>query len=118
MAQTFTVRQALETAIAGLTLVQTNPVLDSAQQALVGELINADQLALNALRPDNTIVAGQRAARAQQIEDKVFALGTVEAAHEAQIPLSAFYDYLDLSEDAAGAIRQGLPSFITTLSPV
>lgn len=114
----WTVRQALTDAIAGLTPLQTDPRLDGAAHALVGELIQADTLALNALRPDNTIVAGQRNARAQQIEDKVRALGTVEAAHGTEIGIAAFYNNLDLSEDSAGAIRVGSPTFLSDLSTV
>lgn len=114
--QTFTVRQALEGADARLTALQTNPILDSAQRALVGELLNVNTLALNALRPDNTIAAGQRTARAQAIEDKVRALGTVEAAHGAQVGIDAFYTALDQSMDSAGAIRLGQPTFISDIA--
>lgn len=114
--QTFTVRQALDGADSRLTALQTNPILDSAQRALVGELLQVNTLALNALRPDNTIAAGQRNARAQAIEDKVRALGTVEAAHGAQVGIDAFYNAMDLSMDAAGVIRLGQPSFLSDIS--
>lgn len=110
------VREALTEANTRLVALQTNPILDGAQQALVGELIQVNTLALNALRVDDTIAAGQRAARAQAIEDKVRALNTVEAAHEAQIGIDAFYNALDLSMDAAGAIRLGSPTFQSDIS--
>ena len=86
------------------TPLQTDARLDSAEQAL------------SVLRADNTIQAGQRNARAQNIEDKVRALNTVEAAHEAQVGIDAFYNALDLSLDAAGAIRLGLPTIQTDIS--
>lgn len=114
--QTFTVRQALEGANTRLTILQVNPILDAAQQALVGELLNVNTLALNVLRADNTISPGQRTARAQAIEDKVRALGAVEAAHGAQVGIDAFYNAMDLSMDAAGVIRLGLPSFTSDIS--
>lgn len=116
--ETFTVRQALEGANSRLTALQINPILSAAQQALVGELLNVNTLALNALRPDNTIATGQRIARAQAIEDKVFALGTVCDAHQMTISIDAFYNALDLSIDAAGAIRLGLPTFRSDISTV
>lgn len=109
------IAEALNVAIAGLTLLETDARLDSAEQALVGELIQVDQLALAALRPDGTIPGGQRNARAQAIEDKVFALSRVEAAHETNISITEFYDMLDLSEDCAGAIRLGAPTFLSSV---
>lgn len=109
------VREALTGANARLVPLQTDIRLDAAEQALVGELIQANTLALNALRTDDTIPAGQRNARAQQIEDKVRALNTVEAAHEAEISVDAFYNALDLSVDAASAIRTGSPTFMSNL---
>ena len=114
--QTFTVREALEGANARLVPLQTDGRLDAAEQALVGELLQANTLALNALRPDNTIAQGQRTARAQQIEDKVFALNTVEGAHGQAIGIDAFYNSMDLSTDAAGAIRLGLPTFVSDIA--
>lgn len=112
----WTVRDALTLALARLSPLQGEARLDAAARALVGELSQADTLALNALRADHTIVPGQRNARAQQIEDKVRALGTVEAAHGEEIGIDAFYNALDLSMDAAGAIRLGLPSFLSDIS--
>jgi len=114
--ETFTVRAALEGALARLTPLQTDVRLDAAERALVGEVIQADTLALSALRADNTIVAGQRNARSQQIFDKVRALGRVETAHQTEISIDAFYNALDLSTDAAGAIKLGLPSFVSDIS--
>jgi len=114
--ETFTVREALDGALARLTLLQTDGRLDSTEQALIGEVIQADTLALNALRANNTIVGGQRNARSQQIWDKVRALGAVETAHQMEISIDAFYNALDLSTDAAGAIRLGLPSFVSDIS--
>lgn len=113
----WTVREALQGALDRLGPLQTDVRLDAAAQALVGELSQADTLALNALRPDNTIAGGQRNARATQIEDKVFALDTVEAAHGQEIGVDAFYNALDLSQDAAGAIRLGSPTFVSDLGP-
>lgn len=113
---TWTVRDALTQALARLSPLQVDIRLDAAAHALVGELSQADTLALNALRADNTIVAGQRNARAQQIEDKVRALGVVENAHGQEIGIDAFYNALDLSMDAAGAIRLGLPTFRSDIS--
>lgn len=115
-AQTFTVREAVEGALARLAPLQSDVRLDSAEQALVGELHQADTLALNALRADNTVPLGQRNARATQIEDKVFALDTVETAHEAAIGIDAFYNALDLSMDAASAIRFGRPTFVSDIA--
>lgn len=114
--QTFTVRQALEGAVARLTPLQTDARLSAAERALVGELITVDNQALGALRPDNTIAAGQRVARSQAIEDKVRALGTVVDAHLDVIPIDAFYTALDQSMDAAGSIRLGLPTFTSDIS--
>jgi len=114
--ETFTVRLALEGALARLTLLQTDIRLDAAERALVGELAQADTLALNVLRTDDTIVPGQRTARARQIEDKVFALGRIETAHQTEISIDAFYNALDLSTDAADMIRLGLPSFVSDIS--
>jgi len=114
--ETFTVRDALTAALARLTLLQTDVRLDAAERALVGELIQADTLALNALRADDTIAPGQRTARARQIEDKVFALGRVETAHQTEISIDAFYNALDLSTDAAGMISLGVPSFVSDIS--
>jgi hypothetical protein len=116
--ETFTVRQALEGANARLVLLQTNPILQAAEQALCGELVNVNTLALNALRADNTIVPGQRLARGNAIDDKVRALGTVCDAHQHVIPVDAFYNALDLSTDAAEAIRLGLPSFRSDISTI
>lgn len=113
---TLTVRQALEMANARLTPLQTDARLDSAEQALTGAVLQANNQALSVLRADNTIQAGQRNARAQNIEDKVGALNTVETAHEAEIGIDAFYNALDLSLDAAGAIRLGLPTIQTDIS--
>lgn len=114
--QAFTVRQALEGANTRLTTLQVNPILDNAQQALVGELLQVNTTALNVLRPDNTIAAGQRTARAQAIEDKVKALSAVQAAHKADIGIAEFYNPLDLSLDCAGAIRIGSPTFLSDLT--
>ena len=114
--QAFTVREALTQSNLRLVPLQTDVRLDNAVHALCGELGQANTLALNALRPDNTIVAGQRNARAQQIEDKVRALGTVCDAHLADISIDAFYNALDLSMDAAGAIRLGVSSFSSDIS--
>lgn len=114
--QTISVRTALTQAIAGLTALSSDVRLSGAERALCGELAQVDQLALNALRPDDTIAAGQRGARAQAIEDKIGALSTVEAAHEAVIPIAEFYNFLDLSLDGAGAIRVGSPTFLSDLS--
>ena len=106
--ETFTVRQALQDAIAGLTLLQTDLRLDAAERALCGELAQQDTLALNALRVDDTIIPGQRVARAQAIEDKARAVGIVVDAHQDTISIAEFYNMIDLSFDAAGAIRLGL----------
>lgn len=116
--ETFTVRDALTGALARLSLLQTDVRLDAAERALVGEIVQADTLALNALRADDTIAGGQRNARAQQIEDKVRALGTVETSHQAEISIDAFYNALDLSTDAAGAIREGRSSFVSDIGTV
>lgn len=116
--RTWTVREALEGALARLAPLQTDVRLDAAARALVGELNQADTLALNVLRADNTISPGQRTARAQQIDDKQRALGVVEQAHGTVIGIDAFYNALDLSTDAAQAIRLGLPTFISDISPV
>lgn len=116
--ESHSVRSALTTAIAGLTALSSDPRLSGAEQALCGELAQVDQLALNALRPDETIQPGQRGARAQAIEDKVGALSTVEEAHEAEIGIAAFYNMLDLSLDCAGAVRIGSPTFLSDLSTV
>lgn len=113
MLEPWAVRTALQEAITRLTALQVHPLLSSSEQALCGELRQADTLALNALRADGTIVPGQRGARAQQIEDKVFALDTVEAAHEDVIGIDAFYNALDMSADAAGAIRLGLATYVS-----
>jgi hypothetical protein len=114
--RTWTVREALEGALARLTPLQTDVRLDAASQALVGELHQADTLALNALRADNTIVPGQRNARANQIDDKVKANDTVERAHQTTIGIDEYYNALDLSTDAASAIRIGSPSFISDIA--
>lgn len=111
--QTWTVRAALQGALDRLAPLQSDPRLANAEQALVGELSVADTAALNALRVDDTIAPGQRGARAQQIEDKVFALNTVESAHEAELGVDAFYTALDMSADAAGAIRLGLGTYVS-----
>ena len=116
--RTWTVREALEGALARLVPLQTDPQLDAAARALVGELHQVDTLALNALRADNTIVTGQRNARAQAIDDKVKALGIVCDAHQSTISVDAFYNALDLSSDGASAIRQGLPTFVSDISTV
>lgn len=113
----WTVREALEGANSRLVPLQTDARLDAAAQALVGELLQANTLALNALRPDNTIAPGQRTARAQQIDDKARANGVVEGAHTADIGIDEYYNALDLSTDAAEAIRLGLPSFLSDLGP-
>lgn len=110
MMRTWTVREALEGAIARLTLLETDVRLTAAQQALVGELRQADQQALNVLRADNTLQPNQRNARAQNIEDKVFAAETVEQAH-AELGVDELYNARDLSQDAAMAIRLGGPTF-------
>lgn len=111
------VREALNGAIVRLTPLQADVRLDGAERALVGELIQADTLALNALRADDTISPGQRTARAQQIDDKVFANQTVEQAHDDVIGVDAYYNALDLSQDAAAAIRIGSPTFLSDLGP-
>ena len=111
----WTVREGLEDAIARLVLLQSDARLAPAEQALCGELDQADRLALNALRSDNTVAGGQRTARAQQIEDKVFALNTVERAHAAELSPLELYAAMDLSTDCAGAIRLGQSSFVSDL---
>lgn len=108
--------EALNEALARLTPLQTDARLDSASQALVGELIQADQLALGALRADDTIPAGQRNARAQQISDKVKALNQVESSHKATIGVDELYNAMDLSMDAAmRGIIFGLPTFVSNI---
>lgn len=114
MLQTWSVRDALQGAIQRLALLQGDPRLGGAEQALVGELSQVDTLALNALRADGTISPGQRTARAQAIEDKVFALDAVEYAH-ATLPVDSLYNAKDLSQDAARAIRLGLPTFTSDI---
>lgn len=113
--RTWTITEALEDIFERSTPLQTNPALDAAERALVGELAQACTLVQNALRPDNTIAAGQRNARAQQVEDKVHALNIVEAAHESEISIDAFYNMLDLATDMADAIRRGAPTFLSNL---
>ena len=107
--------QALTTANNGLASLQADPQLSPAEQALCGELVQVNTLALNALSPDGTIPAGQRTARAAAIQDKVFAVGAVQAAHEAEFTPMEFYNYLNLSSDAAIAILAGQPSFTVDL---
>lgn len=108
---TYTVRQLLEEqALPRLIPLQTDLRLTAAQRALAGELVQADTLALNALRPDNTIVPGQRTARAQNIWDKVFALNTVQAATEAALGIDTLYNGMDASDAAAWAISRGDPT--------
>lgn len=111
-----TIEEALNAAIARLVPLQTDIRLTANQQALVGELRQADQNALNVLQPDNTILPGQRGARASQIEDAVHALGAVATAHKEDISVDEFYNALDLSVDAAIAIRAGNPTFISDIS--
>lgn len=110
------VREALTAANQRLTPLQTDVRLSSAEQALCGELLQANTLAINALRADDTIAQGQRVARAQQIEDKVFASDTVEHAHQ-ELSVDTLYNAKDLSQDAAGAIRIGSPTFLSDLGP-
>lgn len=115
-AETRSTRQALLDANTRLTLLQTDPRLDSAGQALAGELIQANTLAINAMNAQDIIPGGQRSARAQQIEDKVFANATVQRAHNADISIDEYYNALDLSQDAAGAIRIGSGTFTSDIS--
>lgn len=115
--RTWTVREALEGALARLAPLQVDVRLSAAEQALVGELAQADTLALGVLRTNNTITGGQRNARATAIEDKVRANNTVEAAHGAQVGVDAYYNALDLSMDAADAIRRGSPTLVSDLGP-
>lgn len=113
--RTWTVRDALTEANVGLVALQSDPRLAGNERALAGELVQANTLALNALRPDNTIVPGQRVARAQQIEDKVFALEVVDKAHAGEFAVADIYDRMDLSQDAATAIRAGAPTFVSSV---
>jgi hypothetical protein len=114
MMRPWTVREALEAVLLRLTLLEVDPRLVASQRALVGELRQADQQALNVLRADNTIQPGQRNARAQQIEDKVFAAEVIERAHT-DLGVDELYNARDLSQDAAVAIRAGLASFTSDL---
>ena len=107
--------EALNGAIARLIPLQTDSRLSAAEQALCGELQQADELALNAMNAQGIIPGGQRNARAQQIEDKVYALGVVEGNHEDEISPDEFYNAMDLSMDCATAIRAGVNTFISDL---
>lgn len=113
--RTWTVREALTFAIGGLTALQADPRLAANEQAIAGELAQADQLALNALRADNTVPAGQRQARYQNILDKVFALEVVDKTHAGEFAVSEIYDLMDLSQDAGTAIRDGVPTFASSV---
>jgi hypothetical protein len=108
--------EALNGAIARLIPLQSDVRLSAAEQALCGELQQADQLALNAMNAQGIIPQqGQRNARATQIEDKVHALGIVEANHSEEISPDEFYNAMDLSMDCATAIRDGVNTFISDL---
>ena len=109
----WTVRAALTEAITRLTPLQADSRLGANERALAGELVQADQLALNALRADHTVAPGQRQARYQNILDKVFALEVVDKAHAGEFTVAELYDAMDLSQDAAVAIRDGVPTFLT-----
>ena len=113
--RTWGIREALTFANAGLTVLQTDARLNANEQAIAGELAQANQLAINALRADDTIAAGQRTARAQAIEDKVFALETVDKTHAGEFAVSEIYDLMDLSQDCAAAIRIGSPTFVSSV---
>lgn len=109
------VAQALTTANNGLTALQSDARLDQAERALCGELVQQNTLALNALDANGIIPPGQRNARATAIQDKVFAVGVVQAAHEVEFTPAEFYNYLNLSSDAAIAILKGEGSFTVDL---
>lgn len=115
---TWTIRDALTAINVRLTLLQTNPALNTAQQDLVTQMLNATNLALSALRADNTIIPGQRATRAQAILDRILALVTVEAQTENIVGIDAFYNALDLATDSVEAIKNGIGSFNSDLGPV
>ena len=107
----FVVRTSLETANTRLAVLQTDPILSGGEQALCGELIQANTLALNVMRADGTLPPPQRAPRAQQIEDKVFAAAQVQVAHEADYTPAEFYNVLDACQDSATAIRAGAATY-------
>lgn len=116
MMRPYGVREALQGANLRLVPLQSHVSLDAAAQALCGELLQANTLALNALRADDTLAGGQRTARATQVDDKARALTTVESAHGAEIGVDAFYNALDLSTDAAECLRSGTTVFLSDLS--
>lgn len=107
------IREALTFANAGLSVLQTDARLAANEQAIAGELEQVNTLALNALRADDTIAAGQRVARAQAIEDKVFALEIIDKTHAGEFAVSEIYDLMDLSQDCAASIRIGSPTFVS-----
>lgn len=109
--RTWGVGEALTEANVGLAVLQTDARLAANEQAIAGELAQANQQALNVLRPDDTVPPNQRNARATAIVDKVFALESVDKAHAGEFAVADIYDRMDLSQDAAAAIRVGLPTF-------
>lgn len=113
--RTWTVGEALTVAITTLTALESDARLAANEQAIAGELRQADQQALNTLRPDNTIQPNQRNARATNIEDKAFALEIIDKAHPGAFAVAELYDHYELSQDAAIAIRQGVPTFVSSV---
>lgn len=83
--RTWTVAELLNAAIAILTARETDPRLSSAEQALAGEGIVACTTALNRLRPDGTVAAGQRQGTASTLFDKAHALGVVSDTHKTDL---------------------------------
>ena len=113
--RTWGVREALTFAVEQLGTLATDVRLNANERAIAGELQQADQLALNALRADETVPAGQRQARYQQILDKVFALEVVDKAHAGEFAVNELYDLMDLSQDAATALRDNLTTFSSSV---
>jgi hypothetical protein len=113
--KTWGIREALTFANAGLVLLESDPRLASNEQAVAGELEQANTLAINALRADDTISPGQRTGRAGAIMDKVFALEAIDKAHAGEFAVSEIYDLMDLSEDCAVSILDGAPTFLSSV---
>lgn len=113
--RTWGVGEALTFANAGLVVLQGDVRLNANERAIAGELEQANQQALNVLRPDDTIPPNQRNPRATTIEDKVFALEIVDKTHQGEFANNQIYDLMDLSQDCAAAIRQGIPTFASSV---
>lgn len=108
-----TVREALTLARDIMLSRTADPRVSGVDQGQCQASADACDAILVDLPASNIFPAGQRNARASQLENRVTA--TIGLEQKYKFPATEFYDALDLMADSATVIRAGIANFDTVL---